>query len=180
MLRYARESAASDIQTGRATFVQGDAAAFTMEQCFGLVVSTYDALNHLDDMEALQNCFRCVFAVLADGGYFIFDLNTRAGLYNWNSIGIEDTEDVMIVSRGIYDAPNNRATVRLSGFVRNSDGLYERFEETAYNTAFDLAPVRQALLDTGWREVHFARGQDLATPLDEPEHERRVFIVAHK
>jgi hypothetical protein len=38
--------------------------------------------------------------------------------------------------------------------------------------------VRQALLDAGWRNVYFARIQDLNTPLLEPEKEGRVFVVA--
>jgi hypothetical protein len=40
--------------------------------------------------------------------------------------------------------------------------------------------VQSALLQAGWREVHFARGQDLATPVAEPEAERRIVIVANK
>ncbi|MCL5999186.1 MAG: class I SAM-dependent methyltransferase [Chloroflexi bacterium] len=180
MLNYARENVADGVADGRAKFIQADAAGFTLDECFGLVVSTYDALNHLDDADALRRCFQSVFAVLAHDGTFIFDLNTRAALAGWNSIAIEDTEEMMLVSRGIYDVPNNRATIRISGFVRTASGCYERFEETAYNTAFDMEMVRQALLDTGWREVHFARSQDLAVPILEPENERRVFIVARK
>jgi SAM-dependent methyltransferase len=180
MLHYARENAAVGIAEGRAHFIQADAARFNLDERVGLVVSTYDALNHLENEAALRQCFQCVFAVLVEDGVFIFDLNTRAGLAGWNSIGIEDTEEAMIVSRGIYDGANNRATTRISGFVRTPEGLYERFEETAYNTVFDMAAVRQALLDVGWREVYFARSQDLATPVAEPEQERRVFIVARK
>jgi len=58
------------------------------------------------------------------------------------------------------------------------NGLYERFEETVFNTVFAMETVRQALLDVGWRNVHFARIEDLSTPLVEPENGGRVFIVA--
>jgi hypothetical protein len=60
------------------------------------------------------------------------------------------------------------------------DGRYERFDETAFNTVFDMAKVRDAMLAVGWKNVYFARIQDLRTPLDEPEKEGRVFIVAVK
>jgi len=35
-------------------------------------------------------------------------------------------------------------------------------------------------LDVGWKDVHFAKIQDLKIPLTEPEKEGRVFIVASK
>jgi hypothetical protein len=43
-----------------------------------------------------------------------------------------------------------------------------------------MAKVRDAMLAVGWKNVYFARIQDLRTPLDEPEKEGRVFIVAVK
>jgi hypothetical protein len=60
------------------------------------------------------------------------------------------------------------------------DGFYERFDETAFNTVFEMAKVKEALLDVGWKNVYFARIQDLKMPLDEPEKEGRVFIVTSK
>lgn len=180
MLQYARENASAYVESGQARFVQADAADFSLDQRFGLVASTFDALNHLESEEALQACFRSVFAVLLDGAYFIFDLNTRAGLMRWNRIQIDDSEDAMIVTRGIYDGQGSRAYTRVSGFVRAANGQYDRFEETVYNTVFDMAWVRDALLQTGWRDVHFARHEALAAPIAEPEKEGRVFFVARK
>lgn len=180
MLAHARQNAARFIETGQARFVQADASSFALDEQFGLVVSTFDALNHLENEQALKGCFQSVHAVLVPEGYFIFDLNTRAGLARWNSINVEDTAEYMIVNRGVYDGQSDRALVKITGFVRNPDGFYERFEQTAFNVAFDLARVRQWLLDLGWREVYCARSQDLNTPIDEPEREGRVFFVARK
>ena len=50
------------------------------------------------------------------------------------------------------------------GFVRMPNGLYERFEETVFNTVFEMERVKKALLDVGWKNVYFARIQDLKTP----------------
>lgn len=181
MLCYARENVGHYLETGQAEFIQGDAADFSLGGQFGLVVSTFDAINHLEDGQALEKCFRCVFAVLASDGLFIFDLNTRAGLMRWNNISVNDGEEAMIVTRGIYDGQSDRAFTRITGFIRVSDNnLYERFEETAFNTVFDMQMVRNALLDIGWRDVHFAGAQDLATLVDEPERKTRIFIVARK
>lgn len=179
MLDYARENAQCFIKRGQAYFIQADATNFTLKERFGLVVSTFDALNHLSDLQALQQCFGCVAAVT--DGYFIFDLNTRMGLRRWNSIEVDDSrEDMTIVNHGIYDLTSERAWMKVTGFVRNGAGLYERFEQTAYNTVFAMDAVQAALLATGWQQVYFARLQDLKTPLEEPEAEGRVFVVAQK
>ena len=180
MLSYARENAAPYVQSEAARFIQGDAAHFSLDERFGLAVSTYDAMNHLAGEDAMRSCFQCVYAVLEPGGLFLFDLNTRAGLQQWNGIGVDDLPDLMLVHRGFYDAEGKKAWVRISGFTQRKDGLYERFEQTAYNTAFDLRWVRRTLGEVGWQSVHMARIEDLGTSLPDPEGENRVFFVARK
>jgi SAM-dependent methyltransferase len=180
MLQYAIENASAYVEEGRARFLRTDATQFSLDEQFGLVVSTFDALNHLDGELAFRQCLQSVFAILVDGGILVFDLNTRAGLMGWNNISVYDGQDAMIVTRGLYDGHSNRAYTRLSGFIRVSDGLYERFEETVFNTVFDLSWVHDTLLEIGWQHVHCARIDELTTPLDEPEREGRVFFVAFK
>jgi len=178
MLYLAEENARRYIESGQAKFVRCDASDFALEERFGLVVSTYDSLNHLENEESLRRCFQCVRTV--SKGFFIFDLNTRSGLRRWNGIQVdESSDDALIINRGIYDGQGEKAWTRISGFFRMANGLYERFEETVFNTVFSMERVRQALLDAGWRNVHFARIQDLNTPLVEPEKEGRVFVVAN-
>jgi hypothetical protein len=46
--------------------------------------------------------------------------------------------------------------------------------------AFELAWVRQALLEAGWRSAYLSRIEDLGAPVAEPEEENRAFVVAHK
>ncbi len=179
VLHHARENARQYIEAGKATFIQGDARNFKMDERFGLVVSMYDSLNHLEDEAALLNCFQCVYEV--SEGYFIFDLNTRLGLRRWNNILVDDSdEEVLILNRGVFDEQSERAWLKISGFLRLPNGLYERFEETVFNTAFKMEKVKQALLEVGWKTVYFARLQDLKAPIEEPELEGRVFVVASK
>jgi SAM-dependent methyltransferase len=177
MLEHAKANASMFVQAGQARFVQGDAADFMLDERFGLVVSTFDALNHLPGFDALRRCFACVRAVTLDGGTFIFDLNTPVGLRRWNNITVQELDDMVIINRGIYDG-GDKAYTRINGFVRDDDGRYERFEEAVFNIAYDLTAVREALLETGWRVSYFARASDLAAPLDEPEREGRVFVIA--
>jgi SAM-dependent methyltransferase len=193
MLRYARKNAAPYVESGQARFVQGDAADFSLDDRFGLVVSTFDALNHLPDEEALRACFQCVHHVLAPGGMFIFDLNTRAGLRaKWNGLRVQDTEELFLMDSGAYDEQGNKAWVKITGFVcvqedtsaredgLGEGGLYRRFTQVAYNTIFSLAWVRSTLLETGYSAAHMSRLEELGTPLEDPEAEGRAYIVAQK
>lgn len=180
MLRYAIEKNQAHIDQGRARFVEGEASDFTLDGQFGLALSTFDALNHLPDLAALQGCFRSVAAVLVEGGCFIFDLNTRYGLQRWLGASMQMADDLVLFTRGVVVDDLCRAYTQISGFLRLESGYYERFDQTAFNTMFEMDAVRAALLEAGFRSAHFARSDDLATPLDNPEAEPRVFIVAAK
>ena len=179
MLHYARENAGKYIESGQACFMNADAGDFSVAERFGLVVSTYDALNHLESKQTLANCFKCVYDVCE--GYFIFDLNTKRGLKNWNGIHVnEHDDDTLIITRGIYDEQSDKAWTKFTGFTLNPDGSYNRFDETVYNTAFDMDWVRETLLTVGWKDVRFAKIQNLDKPLNDPESEPRVFVVVSK
>ena len=181
ILVYARQNAGDYLTQGKAQFIQADAANFTLKNPVPLVVSTYDALNHLPDLVELQNCFHSVFSATTPRSLFIFDLNTRLGLKKrWNSINIEDDEALTLINRSIFDEQNNRAWTRITGFVYNQNGCYDRFEETVYNTAFKLAVVQNLLVTAGWEKVSIVSQNDLYTPLDDPESEMRVFFIARK
>ena len=177
MLNHARENATSYVDSGQASFVNADAADFTLAGRFSLVVSTFDSLNHLPDAQALKDCFACAYAVCRD--CFIFDLNTRKGLANWNCSRVDDSdENVLLIRRGSFDERSDKAWMQITGFVRQPNGLFERFDEEVYNTVFALADVRAMLLECGWREAYFARMNELQKSLAEPEEEGRVFVVA--
>ena len=180
MLAHARENTLAYIEQGKARFVEADAADFTMDERFGLVVSTFDALNHLPDFGDLEGCFVSTAGVLEPGGWFIFDLNTRFGLQRWGGMSVQDEEDLVLITRGVVSEQEGRAYTQISGFLRRDDGLYERFSEVAYNTIFALDDVALALQDAGFDKVRFAAARSLDVPLDVPETHSRVFIVAQK
>jgi SAM-dependent methyltransferase len=185
MLFYARENNRDYIQSGQANFITGDISNFCLAKEFGLVVSTYDSINHLEDERALFNCFKCVFPLIIPGGYFIFDLNTYAALSNWkwHSISIIDREDLMMVSRGIFDKEHGRALFKCSGYIQVNNTLYEKFEQTIVNTAFSTEKIKNMLNDLGWTKVHFAVPDDLSLSIADPElidEENGVLVIAQK
>jgi SAM-dependent methyltransferase len=180
MLGYAQENNAEATAQGRAAWIHADAVDFHCDGHFGLVVSTFDALNHLPSEAALQACFGCVYRVLEPGGWFIFDLNTRNGLHRWEGMTVDERPDYTLMNRGIYDEASGKVLSRISGYLRMEDGRYERFEELAYNLVLDMFAVQKYLVKTGFTTAYFARAADLTTALLDPESEGRVFFVCQK
>jgi SAM-dependent methyltransferase len=178
MLELAKENVRDSMTNSSATFVQADAAHFELDNPHGLVVATYNALNHLPDVDHLHSCFTSVAATTVSGGYFIFDLYTRRGVREWNGISVTDTGDTFVLQRGIYDGGSQAQTL-FTGFIRDGE-QFTRFEESICNTVFDLTSVQELLTRTGWTSAYFAQLDDLATPISEPESEDRVWIVAKR
>jgi SAM-dependent methyltransferase len=145
MLQYAIENASAYVEEGRARFLRTDATQFSLDEQFGLVVSTFDALNHLDGELAFRQCLQSVFAILVDGGILVFDLNTRAGLMGWNNISVYDGQDAMMVTatapiRGCLDSSECRmvctSALRKQSLTRcsTSPGFTTRCSRSAGST----------------------------------------------
>lgn len=166
------------LDAGTVRLVRGDAASFSTDDRFGLATSTFDALNMLQSRDALASCFRCVRRVLVEDGILVFDLMTRRGFWqDYNAVVVTDTEDELYVLKSVYDG-GERAITRMTGFVRDEDGRWERFEELRTPTHFPVDVVVATLRDIGWSRVWVATLDDLATPIPDPEQFDRVWFVA--
>jgi SAM-dependent methyltransferase len=178
MLGQVRENFPEPLATGRLCLVQADAADFHVKGRFGLATSTFDSLNGLQSPEALSSCFRCVFDALEPGGIFVFDLMTRRGFWrDFNSVLVHDMEDVLYVYRVVYDG-GEKAMGRMTGFLLEEGGTWERFEEFWSLTLFPPTEVVEALHAAGWTRVWIADADDLASPVDDPDQLDRAFFVA--
>ena len=180
MISYARENTREYEIKGAANFIEADVSHFHLKREYGLAVSIYDSVNHLDNMKALKGCFNSVYQCMVENGYFIFDLNTKEGLNRWNGTHIEDKENIFLMIKGIFDVDRNQAVTRVSGFIKEENDRYSRFEEIVYNYAYPLAEVKKILLEIGWSQVYFARMEELSKNIENPEKEDRVFIIAKK
>ena len=178
MLKAARANCHACGASGRADFVQADVTDFAMDSGFGLVASTFDALNHVEDTTALERVFRSVRRALRPDGLFFFDLNTRKALLHWNHMQVTEDEQVTVINRGIYAPEMDRAYARISGFIRDDDGRYSRFEEVFYNTPFRLSEVRALLEESGMADVHLLSFSDFMAVDGDPEEMQRVAFVA--
>lgn len=182
MLKYAIKLNSKYIEEGQAKFFVKDASNFTLEEKFSVVFSTYDALNHLESENHLKNCFESVYNVTEADGLFIFDLNTRKGLSRFDgSVSLSNDEKQFNMSQSFYDPSGKKAMTKYLGFVKTKkDPYYLKYEETIYNTVFEMNQVKNLLVETGWGKIKFAHGNNLHSELKDPENADRVFIIASK
>jgi SAM-dependent methyltransferase len=63
-----------------ARFIEADMASFELGEQFDVVICVFDTLNHLPAFDDWRSLFARVHEHLAEGGLFIFDVNTVGGL----------------------------------------------------------------------------------------------------
>jgi SAM-dependent methyltransferase len=81
----------------RAELVEADMASFSLGRRFDVVLCAFDSLNHLLNFDDWLSTFDAVAAHLAEGGLFVFDVNTLGEL---RRLG-EDPPAVYDFDRGV-------------------------------------------------------------------------------
>lgn len=125
---------------------------FYFEDKFDLIVSFFDSLNYLTDIDQLQNCFKSAADSLAQDGLFIFDMN---------SIGrIKTIEEKSFVIEGdsydcfwedIVKTKENLWQVKLK-ICPDNDQL-PCFEESHSERGYKIGTILRLLKNSGFKGV---------------------------
>jgi SAM-dependent methyltransferase len=147
MLRFARENAPE------VKFIQADARTFKLPQHFQAVISAFDSLNHVMELEELTSVFRNVYNVMADEeSVFLFDLNIEdeSELAGQSLDMVED--DHACIVRGSYNQLQKLKRYDVTMFQLEEDE-WQRSDLTLYQRYYDNLDVLGALADAGFRRV---------------------------
>jgi SAM-dependent methyltransferase len=134
----------------RARLVEGDMAAFRLDEQFDVVVCVFDSLNHLLTFDAWQSMFRSVYDHLRPGGLFIFDVNTLGEL---KRLGDEPPwvydfdQGVLIMDVAFAHDGGSQGTSQwdIRIFEHLGDGRYDLHHEQIGELGVDLSLIRSAL-----------------------------------
>ena len=139
MLHYAR------INAPEAEFILEDARSFRLPPEHDAVVSTFDSLNHVMNLEELTQVFRNVRACLKEGGVFLFDLNMEDGFrWRWRgSFGVVEEEYVFVV-RARFDTEKKLGEMDLTLFSLE-DNAWRRSDMKLWQRCYSIEEVRSAL-----------------------------------
>lgn len=159
MLRHARKNAPE------AVLIEGDAREFTLPAPVDGVVCASASLNHIDGPEDLTRVFRAVFAALAPGGRFVFDINHPAQMArHWRgqpAAGDIGAEYAWLITPR-YDAASARGAFSVDMYRRPANA------RRAAGSALWRAALRRPLL----RRWKLRRLADFASHHPDWDHRR--------
>jgi SAM-dependent methyltransferase len=160
-------------------FLNQDMREFELYGTVDAVVCLLDSLNYLTSVSDLKKVFSLVHNYLNPGGLFIFDLNTPYKLSRilGNEVFYEVRDDASWIWENTYDCRKRCATFDLTFFVRNPDGLYERFDEIHKERAFKKEEILKALNQTGLKFAGDFGNLSFKSPSPKEE---RIFYIAQK
>ena len=147
MLRLARENAPG------VRFFCADARRFELPDRFQAVLSHFDSLNHVMEIEELKQVFGRVHAVLAKDGEFFFDLNMEEGFkVRWkNQSSIVDEQSVCLM-RPAYSPEERTASLDLTLFQRINQH-WARTDLRLTQRAYMVDEIRSALKAAGFSRI---------------------------
>ena len=128
-----------------------DMVLYRPEKKFDLVTCTGDALNHIMDLQDVEQIFRNVQAYLAPGGYFLFDILNENEVSTSEPFEMDFSETVRVWFQMTRPADK---TVNLCIRVYENGEL--QFEENIRETVHDPAKICALLEKSGLRVLRCA------------------------
>ena len=159
-------------------FLRQDMTSFELYGTVGAIVCLLDSVNHLQDMEDVKKMLRLCYNYLDPGGLLIFDVNTLHKLENiyGDNVFYVDEEDFTCIWQCEYDPNERRSFIDIVLFQKLND-LYQKFEDTIIETAFDLEDLKEACTKAGF----VCEGMfDEFTFNPYTENSERVFYIVRK
>ncbi len=160
-------------------FINQDMRDFELYGTVDAVLCLLDSLNYMPSLSDIKKVFKLVNNYLNPSGLFIFDLNSPYKLSTvlGQNIFYDLNEDITWIWENTYDYKTRCATFDLTFFIRNEEGLYERFDETHHEVAYTKEDISEALEYAGLNLVGYYGELNFEEP---SEKEERIFYIAQK
>ncbi len=124
------------------------------------VICCLDSLNYLTDTASLRRTFNHVHNYLDPGGVFVFDMNAPAKFertYGENAYVLEE-EGILCAWQNFYNPKTKLCDFYLSIFREESDGRWERFDETQRERCYSLRTIKKLLDECGFELCELCSG----------------------
>jgi SAM-dependent methyltransferase len=129
-----------------ARLVRADMTAFRLDARFDVVICVFDTLNHLPAFEAWLALFDRAYEHLADGGLFIFDVNTTGRLRGLDGApAYLDEFDGNLVLMTVRDGGDHLSLWETRIFEPLHDDIYRLHHERIRELGVPLRKIRSAL-----------------------------------
>ena len=169
-----REKSGRDI-----LYLMQDMREFELYGTVRAAVSICDSMNYLQEEKDLLSTFMLVNNYLDPGGIFIFDLNTA---YKYRElIGdttiAENREGASFIWENTWYEEEKVNEYDLTIFAETENGLYQKFEETHFQRAYDLKTVKRLIAEAG---MEFLAAYDAFTREPVRPDSERIYVIARE
>ena len=154
----------------RIPYEVADMTTFQPDKQFDLVTCTGDAVNHITELSDVEKIFQNVYAYLAPGGYFIFDLLNKNEVSDSEPFEMDFTETTKVWFQMTRPAENK---VNLTIRVYENSKL--QLEEVIRETIHDVPTICALLQKCGFNVLRCADRM-----LDDGGHGTTWFLIATK
>ena len=162
-----------------------DMRSFELYGTMRAVVCVCDSINYILEEDELRKVFELVNNYLDPGGLFLFDINT---VHKYRDvIGsmtiAENREDCSFIWENFYDEDKAVNEYDLTLFIRNTDGLYEKQEETHFQRGYEFEMIKRLIGEAGLEFVEAFDGDEtvgLSEKVPVSEQTERIFFIARE
>ena len=138
-LRHAKKNAPD------ATLVRADVRSFSLGRTFDVVTCMFDSLNYLMRKGDLLRAFRRARRHTAEGGCFIFDMNTFEGLADtWRHTTARHEARRTTIIESSFDARRAVGRACITWFLK-AGRTWRKFEETHLERGYRRAEIEDLL-----------------------------------
>ena len=154
----------------RIPYEVADMTTFRPEAQYDLVTCTGDAVNHIAQLSDVEKIFRNVYAYLAPGGYFVFDLLNENEVSDSEPFEMDFDETTRVWFQMTRPADNK---VNLT--IRVFENRQLQLEEVIRETIHEPVVICELLKNCGFRVLRCADRM-----LDDGCHGTTWFLIATK
>lgn len=160
-------------------YLMQDMREFELYGTVRAAVCICDSMNYLQEEKDLLSTFKLVNNYLDPGGIFIFDLNTA---YKYRElIGdttiAENREGASFIWENTWYEEEKVNEYDLTIFAETENGLYQKFEETHFQRAYDLKTVKRLIAEAG---MEFLAAYDAFTREPVRPDSERIYVIARE
>ncbi|MCR5784409.1 MAG: methyltransferase domain-containing protein [Eubacterium sp.] len=153
-------------------FVKADMRYLDLGESVDGAVCVCNGMNYIMELSELTEVFERVYENIAEGGVFIFDMNS---LYKFKYVMADNDvydnrEDGTFIWENFYDEKSRENQIDLTFYVECEDGRFERFEETHFQKAYELKEVTDALKTAGFKTIEIYDDYSEDAICDETEY----------
>lgn len=141
------------------------------------IVCSLDSINHLENADELRKTFRVLKNFIDDGGIMVFDVNTvyKHREVLGNNTFVYDEKDVYCVWQNSLCSDGVTVGINLDFFVKDENGLYNRYTENFKEIAFTDEEITYAAESAGFKIVEKYAELGFDKPQDDTQ---RIYYVA--